>query len=222
MKLKASCDVESIDDFAKYYERAFVRTRDDRVAHIEMVRRGTGQVIVGFPSGDPNHVHESEVAVLQWPDVQQMLVFGKVQGGIIYHHGALYYVFQGNNRVSTRGYREGEFSWNHLAADFPVRDRLSAVERSDDRQRELLAWSVLYPQYSPFISWTRTHQILAVSPLWCMHRERGHDKIIVRRRQRVVGIYEEDRRSIGMFPTEYKMYQNTLVRHHGVACHELS
>ncbi|TXH54226.1 MAG: hypothetical protein E6Q97_11435 [Desulfurellales bacterium] len=221
MKLKASCDVESIEDFSKYYGGAFVRTRDERVAHIEIVRPGTNQIIMSFPNLDPRVGQTGELKVFGWPEVQQMVVFGKVQTGNVMSRGSLYYVSQSNNRVSTRGYRDNEYNWHPMGIDHGIREQFNMMNLSPDRIHELAAIAVLYPTYSPFYTWHRNHIVMAVSPLWSMTREQS-GKVTVRRRAQQVGIFDEDKRSVGLFPTEYKMYSNSLTRNHGVACHELS
>ena len=183
MKLKASCDVESIDDFRKYYEGSFVRTRDERVAHIEGVRVATEQVLLSYPSPDPLEPRPAAIHVATWPEVQKLVVFGKVQGGNVLYNGGLYHLLQGNNRVSTRGFREGEFQWNPISIDQAERARIESMERDGGRNRELSAWAALYPKYSPFRTWARTSRILSVSPLRSMTREAGG--VAVRRRTRI-------------------------------------
>jgi hypothetical protein len=220
MRLKPTCDVESIEDFRKYYLSGYVTLRDsDKVCLVhEVTSANGGQVIlrevdITTPGG-------GGYILLDWAGVRRSIVFGKVPGGMVDLGGKVVYIWESNNRQSHRGFFPRIWRVNTIGGRLDP-DVQVMMETSRVGADERYAWCTYHRTFTPIQNYNPTNgRAIAISTLWALapHPETGTH--VLYRRNDPVGHYFPEKRHVVLGPSEYKKYAITLSYLLGVTCNE--
>lgn len=177
MHIKPECDVESLQDFAQYYESTYMESRDGAILRVSGTH-GNNLVLRDIDRLD----EEGEGYVLvPWSKVQTTLVYGRPPSGIFKHGTVVYYMYMTNNRMAGRGFRGDYYAYQS------VRDGQALRWGNICRNENDLARSVLRPHYA-----TIEHALAnkledwLLSPIYSVSGER------LFRRGQLVGYFEKD------------------------------
>lgn len=139
MHIKPECDVETAEDFAKYYEGSFMESRDGRILKVAG-HHGRNVVLRDFryPDADEGHAY----SMLPWRQVQTDLVYGRPPAGTFLLDHVAYLLYMPNNRQSGRGFACSYYAFHSLRTAGPVNWKNIADEYT-------IASAVFKPEYTP-------------------------------------------------------------------------
>lgn len=214
MTFKAGCDVESCEDFAKYYSGSYLRMRDsDDVFRVHTVSAATQQVLVQFLV--PGAAEQGMLKVYPWKDFTVLPVFGKVDlGAVEVGDKAVVYMYEPSNKVYRRGFSPGNIRRDVIGGGIGLADRRVDYD-------EQCALAVLNRKFSPIWAYDSVERpaialdsVLAV----CFDYNTGDNIIYARRTP--IGHYVQKTREAHLGTTEYRIWAPVLTTKYGVNCRE--
>lgn len=136
MRIKPECDVETAEDFAKYYQHSFMESRDGRILR---VTGHHGRNIVLRDFNYPENDEERAYTMLPWRQVRTDLVYGRPPSTNFMIHDKVYIIYMSNNRQSGRGFRADYYgffsprrkemvSWKQLAGESVIAEAVFRPE----------------------------------------------------------------------------------------------
>ena len=137
MHIKPECDVETAEDFAKYYDNSFMESRDGRVLRV-VGHHGRNVVLRDFFSSAPEH--DETYTMLPWRQVQTDLVYGRPAAGAFIVENTAFFLYMPNNRQAGRGFQCGYYSFYSLRRKEPI------TWRTLDEEHKI-ARAVFKPEY---------------------------------------------------------------------------
>jgi hypothetical protein len=105
IEIKPGCDVETLEDFARYYEASYMESRDGRVLQVNGFH---GKNLVLLDHAAKLTTKTEGYVFMPWSEVQDSLVYGRPSGSLLKVGGKVYMMYVPNNRMAGRGFR-GEY-----------------------------------------------------------------------------------------------------------------
>ena len=110
LNVKPGCDVETLEDFARYYEGSYMESRDGRVLKVTGCH---GKNLVLLDHAQRHNKTEGYV-FLPWSEVQEALVYGRPSGSLLKVDGKVYMIHVPNNRMAGRGFKPEYYRYTCL------------------------------------------------------------------------------------------------------------
>jgi len=224
MRLKPTCDVETIEDFDQYYRGAFVQLRDvpESVFQVSSVRHGAkGQVVLTEVDRE-NWLAQGPLSLMTWEEARNSIIFGKVPGGMIDCWGQVYWMYEQNNRHSSRGFHPTHVQMHNVGGSIHADKRDTYLRFNRSQMQEQRAWCVFNRAYTPIQLYANelAGPAIALSFMYAVAPEQERGVHLLYRRSTAIGVWDTSKQRAVLGPTEYKKYAGFLVRQLGVPCYE--
>jgi hypothetical protein len=113
MRIKPECDVESAEDFAKYYMSTYMEGTDGQVLRV-VDHHGSNIVLRNYEVGDKD---DNAFVMIPWRKVQKSLVYGRPASSLFKVGPRVYSLHMSNNRQAGRGFKAEYYHFTRLGTN---------------------------------------------------------------------------------------------------------
>lgn len=109
MDINPKCDVETFPDFQKYYQKAYLPTRNGTVVYYQSTIDSTAEVVLIRES--KKHGEDNPYNAVHWKALRDTLIFSRINGKLGVINGKVYLAMMFRNKTTLRGFRPENYSW---------------------------------------------------------------------------------------------------------------
>jgi hypothetical protein len=179
INIKPGCDVETLEDFARYYEGSYMESRDGRVLQVNGFH---GKNLVLLDHAAKTTTKTEGFVFMPWVDVQDSLIYGRPSGSLLKADGRVYMMYVPNNRMAGRGFRADYYRFTQLKRGQDLRWPTMKVEEWQ------LAREVFFPKVVPLDEALSSKEDEILSRMYSVVQGEAHRLLF--RRAVLVGTFE--------------------------------
>lgn len=179
LNIKPGCDVETLEDFARYYESSYMESRDGRVLQVNGFH---GKNLVLLDHAAKTTTKTEGFVFMPWVDVQDSLIYGRPSGSLLKADGRVYMMYVPNNRMAGRGFRANYYRFIQLKRGQDLRWSTMKVEEWQ------LAREVFFPKVVPLDEAFKSKEDEILSRMYALVQ--GDTSRLLYRRASQIGQFE--------------------------------